>query len=228
MEDLVKAFFERDLSPIEEQSLDSLLESSPQDAFRLLETAKMLYSQTHLPSPENQADKFVFSTNLFRTKLFWSLLASCAIAGALWWEFSKIQPPAAARPVVSTFADPTFRVLKPAIELKPKNIEPKSLLSSPTKPVQPQIYNPEKKYDGLSLIVNQTAPGLMTARVLDATGNEVRLLFANLLSAGQWTFSWDGREQDGRLAPSGTYEVEIQSGNTVLRKGIKIIRAVNQ
>jgi hypothetical protein len=216
MEDLIKAFFERDLSPMEEQRLDSLLESSPQDAFRLLETAKTLYSQTRLPDPANQSGDVGFSTSAFGSKLFWSLLAGCAIAGALWWTHrpspsASFSAPGAPVSVFLKTPKPAFKALKHT--------------ATALTATQPRAYVPGQKYDGLSIIVHQSSPGLVTVRILDPQADEIRLLFANLLDAGEWTFKWDGHQQDGQLAPAGAYEVEIQSGSTVLRKEIDIIRA---
>ena len=227
MEDLLKAFFERDLSEAEERQLDSLLESSSQDAFQFLEIAKALYLQTGLPNPENPPTGGGGSPPWSAgPKILWSLFTGALITGSVWWASERYGlSPEHSLPV------PNVTVIAPVLKTDPfpppqkvHSAVRKDVPLMPPATVQPQPYVAGKKYEGLSVIIKQAATGLMTVRILDAQGREVRLLYANILDPGEWNFSWDGRQQDGRWAEAGDYQVETQSGKTVLRKEIKIVR----
>jgi hypothetical protein len=47
-------------------------------------------------------------------------------------------------------------------------------------------------------------------------------LYVGMLKPGEWTFEWEGQLEDGSPASPGIYEVETQSGPTVLRKRVQI------
>jgi len=53
--------------------------------------------------------------------------------------------------------------------------------------------------------------GPVTLRVLDLAGREVRLLLDKQMEAGVQSAFWDGRDNQGRLAPAGMYLYEIHA-----------------
>ncbi len=87
----------------------------------------------------------------------------------------------------------------------------------PTEPV-----STGRIYERLSVMVNLPQGGLATVRVVDSQDNDIRLLYAGILPAGQQTFTWDGKTAQGALAPPGHYFVEIKSGADVLRQEIHL------
>jgi hypothetical protein len=228
MENLVKAFFERDLTEAEEKRLDTLLESSPKEAFQLLERAKALYLQTGLPNPEPPpAGGPPLSAG--GAKMLWGFLTGIVITGAAWWSWENrpVPQPEVSIPVSAIpLAAPAYPKITPAGSPPRPEPPPAGLKQVFVEPemVRPEPYIAGHRYGGLNVIVDQKGSGLITIRVLDPNGKEIRLLFANILEAGRWNFSWDGRTKDGRLAKAGLYQVETQSGKTLLRKEIRIVR----
>ncbi len=71
------------------------------------------------------------------------------------------------------------------------------------------------------MVVNRETGGSATIRVLNAQGQEIRLLFSGNLGAGKWAFEWDGRSGAGRLVDPGKYRIEV------LTDGINQSKEVN-
>ncbi|HTC20854.1 MAG TPA: FlgD immunoglobulin-like domain containing protein, partial [bacterium] len=83
-------------------------------------------------------------------------------------------------------------------------------------------YDPDQKYDGLDIMVEQKAPDLVTVRALDQSNREVRILYAGMLASGKWDFQWDGKGDNGQPAGPGQYQIQVQSGKEILSKQINI------
>ena len=60
--------------------------------------------------------------------------------------------------------------------------------------------------------------GEQTARVLDASGRVVATLLHGRLDAGSQLLRWDGRDDAGRLAPSGVYFLDLAGAGTPSRR----------
>jgi hypothetical protein len=88
--------------------------------------------------------------------------------------------------------------------------------------VRPLAFDPLQKYSGLDMLVEKLSPGLVTVRILDGSGNEIRLLFAGMLDKGKWEFQWDGKRADGSLVEPGLYQAQVESDGQTLTKEIKI------
>ncbi len=63
-----------------------------------------------------------------------------------------------------------------------------------------------------------------TLAIYDLFGREVRVLRHETLGAGYYSATWDGRDQAGRLLPTGLYISELRAGDTRLTKNLLIIR----
>lgn len=61
------------------------------------------------------------------------------------------------------------------------------------------------------------------AEIFDAQGREVRSLGPQQLSAGNWTFDWDGRDGYGKLAPTGVYFYRLDVAGREAASG-KLVR----
>jgi hypothetical protein len=51
--------------------------------------------------------------------------------------------------------------------------------------------------------------GVVVVRVLAANQVEVRRLYEGPLQVGKWAFKWDGVMSNGKMAPPGTYHIEV-------------------
>ena len=59
---------------------------------------------------------------------------------------------------------------------------------------------------------------IVTARIYDVTGKQIRIIELGHLSAGNYVESskaiyWDGRSEDGEFVSSGTYFYQIEAGD---------------
>jgi hypothetical protein len=63
------------------------------------------------------------------------------------------------------------------------------------------------------------AAGIGTVRVYDVAGREVALLHEGDMRKGTTSWTWDGRDTEGRLLPGGVYFIEARQGaGGVVRK----------
>jgi hypothetical protein len=106
-----------------------------------------------------------------------------------------------------------------------------SLSAEPVVPTRPSFdstapinldLDPNRNYSNLSVEVVWPGRKDIAVRVLDANGAEVVSLYRGLLEPGRWVFDWNGKSSDGRPAPAGEYQIEVRSGMTAKRKGIRI------
>jgi hypothetical protein len=79
-----------------------------------------------------------------------------------------------------------------------------------------------RKYQELSVIVERHTSGVAKVHVLDGQNNEIRVIYSGILPAGQKTFTWDGRTENGAVAPPGDYSIEVKSGENILRHKVRI------
>ena len=84
----------------------------------------------------------------------------------------------------------------------------------------PRMDNNSFAYNGLSLHVAQRTQSWVTVRVLDTSNKVLRTLYDNNLNKGDWMFTWDGMSEKGIACKSGTYYIEVQSGDKSYRRKI--------
>jgi len=65
---------------------------------------------------------------------------------------------------------------------------------------------------------------LVTLRVYDIAGHLVRTLTRGIRPPGRWTASWDGRNERGGDAPSGTYLYLLSVGDTERARKMQLLR----
>jgi hypothetical protein len=206
MADLIQEFFLRDFSEAEHESLSRLLEGSPDAVLRYEKLLEQNYLATGLPLPSlpnglqnlphTGGGGFAGGSGLSKF-----LVIALATAGVVAWKFWPRPPVEARIPTPKTKG-----VSRPS--LPPK--------------VQPQPASPSAEGQELSVVVDSHQTALVTVRILDGTGREVRALYTGFVQPGHWSFRWDGILSDGQPAPAGDYRIDVQSGTLHQTKDIKI------
>jgi hypothetical protein len=211
MADLIQEFFERELSGPEADSLGTLLQESPDEALRFEGLLENHYLATGLPLPQLPASlqNLPLSPGGMGAMGGWKLFALLVVAGAgfaLWkyWPGSQTLPAKAALAPVASISQPVF--------------------SAPAKPqpVHPRKADPAAVGEELSVVVGAAEKTLVTVRVLDAEGKEVRDLYTGFISPGHWSFQWDGLLSAGAPAPTGNYQIDVQAGALHQTKDVHI------
>jgi hypothetical protein len=218
MADLIQEFFERELSEAEAGSLGDLLRESPDSALRFEGLLENHYVQTGLPLPQLPASLNSLPRvpkgigGLGGMKLLF-LLAAAGL-GYLAWKYwpMKMEVP-----------------FKPEALLQaPSNLPVQSQASIEKKPVtlplsaRPQASSPTAEGEELSVVVDAPQKSLVTVRILDSAGKEVRALYTGFVEAGRWNFKWDGLLENGEAAGAGDYRIDVQTGAAHLAKDIQI------
>jgi flagellar hook assembly protein FlgD len=70
----------------------------------------------------------------------------------------------------------------------------------------------------------QASRGPVTLRIYDVTGRRVRILDDGLLPPGQFTRTWDGRDDGGRPLPAGVYFARLRTSESVKSEKITLVR----
>jgi hypothetical protein len=66
--------------------------------------------------------------------------------------------------------------------------------------------------------------GEVDLEVCDVSGRLIRTLFRGVADAGDHRYVWDGRDQEGREMPSGTYFYRVRQGKQVAARGMVLVR----
>jgi hypothetical protein len=85
----------------------------------------------------------------------------------------------------------------------------------------PNPFNPTVT---LRLAVPGTVPVHVRVDVFDARGRLVRRLADGVMPAGTATRTWDGRDSDGRVLPSGIYVYRVDAGGETARGKLTLVR----
>ena len=215
MVDLVQAFFERELSESEADLLGKLLQESPDSAMRFEGLLETHYLATGLPLPQlpGSLEKFAPAAGKLGA-LGWAGLAVAVAAGVglLAWKFWPVSE--IGQPVVVEPLAPMARVSQvPA---------PKIITKTLSAPVHPASTAPSAVGEELSVVVDTPEKSLVTVRVLNAAGQEVRHLFTGFVEPGQRSFQWDGNLSAGEPAPAGDYKIDVQTGGSHQTKDIRL------
>src|ERR1700722_943982 len=208
MADLIQAFFERELTGPEADLLGSLLQESPDEVLRFEGLLETHYLATGLPLPElpGTLEKLLpASKGLGAAGWTAFALAIATGLGLLAWKFWPVsevgQPKAVLAPMVPVSQAPAPKIDKPRLAV---------VASAPVRAVET---GPAAVGEELSVVVDTREKALVTVRVLDSAGREVRHLFTGFVEPGQRSFSWDGNLSAGEPAPSGDYKIDVQTGD---------------
>lgn len=213
MPDLGKELFRRDLSDAEWQELGHALAREDAASDAVLAEAEAYYRGLGLPDPKlpgQGGSGLLGGASGLITGLVLGALVTAGLMAKLREQAAPPPQPAPASVAPGPALAPAFAPSKPT--------------SIPAPPA-PATGGPREASPGfphLSLRLKLDEGGLVTARVLDAKGNELRVLYAGLLEAGDWRFGWDGLAETGVAVHPGAYVIEIQQGAKKVRKDLVI------
>ncbi len=241
MMDLVEEYFKRDLTAREEAQLARLLAGSPEAAQKMAEGMAALYGasgQTVPAWPESPLPASQWKDSRHWIKLALFLLLNLAVLGLLIRGMQALlqRPASAPAAGVETSALVLEEPVKSAHKAAPRKNHPapppaQAEPSLPSLPPPVPVVAPEtpppfgdsgREFEQLSVVVNNPQPGLATIKVFDSQHELIRRLYTGILPSGAQTIVWDGRTDGGSAAPAGTYQVEIQSGENVIRGEVKV------
>jgi len=208
MADLIHEFFERELSEAESDALGEQLRLSTDESLRFESLLESHYAATGLPIPELPASLQNLPLNpgglssALGLKIFAVLIAAgLGYAVLKYWPLPAPAPQAVLAPIVS--------LSQPAAITR--------LL-----PVQPKPVSPTATGEELSVVVGAQAKTLITVRILNQEGKEIRDLYTGFVQPGHWSFQWDGDLSDGVPAAAGDYQIDVQTGALHQTKDIRI------
>ena len=213
MSDLLHDYFKRDLSEAEEDRLAEELSSSESSSSAFLKQAQAYYEKTLVNAPQTPFWKkplFAFWGGVSATTLCFLLFLFVMGRGG---NGSKPVPSLETKAAVIS-APKTQSVAKTHLRQKVELTLPASS--------KPQAWQQGHTYSVWNVVIHQTANCLITIRVLDASGREVKALYAGFLKPGAWVFEWNGRDKAGRRVADGPYTIEAQSGKQTARKAINV------
>lgn len=245
MKELLDEYFKRDLTEAEEQKLANWLASSPEESLRFAEKMGGFYKDLGLAEPSWSGGHLPAKKSLGLGK--WIL--ALALGAAAFLVYGKVHKMGTAvAPVVEQpqpaqtqgipvmvknkrRSQPPPEVSKPmpipenhSSSLSPQQAsqDPGLPALEPAIPVAPRAGTQEGESERLTVKVNQPRAGLVTVKVVDGKGDQVRALYAGILPAGSRSFTWDGKTDQGSLAKPGSYFLEFKSGTNVHRQELNL------
>jgi hypothetical protein len=88
--------------------------------------------------------------------------------------------------------------------------------------LEQNVPNPFGGITEIAFVMSQS--GRAAVRVIDLNGTEVATLVNDELSAGRHVVQWNGRQSDGRPAPSGVYFYRVEAAGTVQVRTMTLVR----
>ena len=217
MADLVQEFFTRDLSEAEHAALSKLLEGSPDAALSYERLLEQNYLATGLPQPTlpkglqslPQSGAGGITGLGSSIKIFLVVLAA---TGAVLWKFWP-----------QTKAEISMPVQQPAQQILEKHLtaQVKPAVKK-IAPLLPSAAGSTREGQELSVVVDAPQRSLVTVRILNPAGKEVRALYTGFVEPGRWNFKWDGLLENGEAAGAGDYRIDVQTGAAHQSKDIRI------
>ncbi len=223
MADLAREFFERDLSDAEWKELGRQLAREDAVADRFLSSAQAYHASLGIPEPgSGPAGGGAGGLGLGPVGTWLGALVIGTVLGGAVVHFWFPAETPALPPVpqqVQPAPLPSPSPAQPSAPSKPRLPQP-TLAPPPLSPSAPRVAS--QGFPGVSAVVHLASQGLVTARVLNAAGEEQRVLYAGVLEAGSWSFAWDGKDEAGSSLPPGRYSIEVQEGSHVLKKDVVV------
>ncbi len=207
MADLIHEFFERELTEAESDALGEQLRLSADESLRFEGLLESHYAATGLPLPElpTSLQNLPLNPGGLGSALGLKLFAVLVVAGLGYLVLKSWLSPAVPKAVLA----PVVSTSQPAVITKLLPVQPKPVSSTATG-------------EQLSVVVGAQAKTLVTVRILNYEGKEIRDLYTGFVQPGHWSFRWDGDLADGVPAPAGNYEIDVQTGALHQTKDIRI------
>jgi hypothetical protein len=207
MNDLVRAYFERDLSETEKDSLGELLRNSPEASQEFAALAEKKYAATGLPEPRwPHPSGWAVPASL---KVAGIAVIAAAVALLTYKGPDLVGPGAGAPDPVDMSSLPEDGTKAPAAGPSVARVTPESFVEG-------------RRYTGLLVVVDKAMAAPARVRVTDPSGREVRVLYDGTLPKGTWVFRWDGRREDGTPMKAGPYSIEVLSTGRTLRQPVQV------
>ncbi|MBI5805361.1 T9SS type A sorting domain-containing protein [candidate division TA06 bacterium] len=67
-------------------------------------------------------------------------------------------------------------------------------------------------------------PGMVSARIYNMLGQQVRTVFSGSRQAGAYSVRWDGRNAKGQAVPAGVYVLKFSAGEQMFTKRITLLK----
>lgn len=87
------------------------------------------------------------------------------------------------------------------------------------KSAYPNPFNPSTTF---TVVLGE--PTQLRVSIFNLLGQEVQRLMDKHQPEGEYTISWNGRDQNGNNLPSGLYFIELQSGSTLQVQKAVLVR----
>lgn len=221
MSELVKAFFKRDLTTGEEDRLEAELEASCDISDDFTREALEMYRASGQPEPKwpGTGNGPAFSA----VKLLLGVITITGLILAVFHLRNSNRGMDMHPVIVERVPSPVVTISAPKVQTKAEHIEPAPVFTKKQKmsPLVPWN-NTADKFEGLQAVIATNKNEIITVRVLDSTGREVRHLYSGIVKAGKWVFEWDARVDNGEMAGPGRYAIEVQTGEKTQRKSVVV------
>jgi hypothetical protein len=211
---LVEKFFSEDLTGADEEALEKLLLQSPEAASEFNVLAEEAYLATGQPAHQwpGKAIRIPRIGGMGTGLKLLLALAALGSAIVVWRLWPQPAPEVVPPQVIPSI--PIKPMVAPLKAMAPKVIAPK---------IKPSRAVPEQEGDELGILVETPQVALVTVRVLDRSGQEIRALYTGVLDPGKWSFRWDGLLENGKPAAGGNYTIEVQKGSHRLSKPVHLL-----
>lgn len=194
MSALDKEFFQRPLSPAEEEQLAAELASSDEACLEFAQAAEADYRRSGFPEPQLPARL---------SRKAWALLALLAVGTASGaWLLSDGE-----RPVEPVQAQDQALPLHE--EQAPVKAAPMTEAPGALAPDRLDV----RRYDSdFVLSVTTERAGKATIQLQSLDGRSLRTLYQGRLEKGRWAIRWDGAGADGQVLVPGRYRLVLRRG----------------
>jgi len=215
MINLAEEFFKRNLTETESQSLEELLEKSPEASSRFGEMLHLEYLSLGLSEPKIpqnfRSPISVSPTSWLGSILGFSTLVGLVLVSLAWWM----------RPH-SELTAPTLSVSLPQKPMAAEVSQNSAVLAPPPIEVPQRLGDNSIEGNRLSVVVELDKPAPVQICIFDPKDQKIRDLYHGVLPSGKWSVHWDGLLSNGVQAPVGNYRIQVQSGTTEMSKNVSI------
>ncbi len=91
----------------------------------------------------------------------------------------------------------------------------------------PNPFTPERDGNETAIMVQigtKDSPAMVSLKIYDLLGREVRTLVNKKLTAGMHLYLWDGKDDQNKQMPSGVYLYQMKAGDRVVTKRMSLLR----